>query len=181
MKQVMVFLAVILPALFADSCAFGKDSDVRSAKEQALPRFGAYYVQGRVRDLRDPALIDSPFEAYSHIQVLFDQQSVKFDFPRGSHAPYMVTENGIKFTNEWIETIDPENCESFCEPIMDRQGRYSRTRIIENTDARVVIHWRFALADHRYRLAHVAEDGWSDCGRRVMRPVLSMSTWDIEN
>lgn len=145
-------------------------SQAEANKDAALttsPRFGAYYVQGRVRDLRDPVLIDNPFEAYSHIQVLFDEQPVKFDFPRGSHAPYMVTENGIKYTNEWIETIDPENCESFCEPVMDRQGRYSRTRIIENTDARVVIHWRFALSDHKYRLAHMDESGWSDWGDEI--------------
>jgi hypothetical protein len=42
---------------------------------------------------------------------------------------------------------------------------YSHVRIIENNDARVVIHWRYALADAFYDFAAVSDDGrgeWCD-------------------
>ena len=45
----------------------------------------------------------------------------------------------------------------------DKQTRFSHVRIIENTDARVVIHWRYALANTHYEIAY--EDpltGWGD-------------------
>ena len=30
------------------------------------------------------------------------------------------------------------------EPMSDKQDRYSHVRIVENNDARTVIHWRYA-------------------------------------
>ncbi len=45
----------------------------------------------------------------------------------------------------------------------DKQCRYSHVRIIENTDARVVVHWRYAPVDVMYE--HPFTDpatGWSD-------------------
>ena len=97
--------------------------------------------------------------------VRFDQSPVQLVFWRGaSFVPCWVTENGIWYTNEWLETwgSDVVSC---AEPIMDRQCRYSHVRIIENTDARVVIHWRYALSDAFYDFAAVSDDGrgeWCD-------------------
>ncbi len=48
---------------------------------------------------------------------------------------------------------------------MDRQCRYSHVRLIENTEARVVIHWRYALSDAFYDFVAVGDDGrgeWCD-------------------
>jgi hypothetical protein len=48
---------------------------------------------------------------------------------------------------------------------MDRHCRYSHVRLIENTDARVVIHWRYALSDAFYDFAAISDDGrgeWCD-------------------
>ena len=95
----------------------------------------------------------------------FDQSPVQLIFWRGtSFVPCWVTENGIWYTNEWLETwgSDVVSC---AEPIMDRQCRYSHVRIIENTDARVVIHWRYALCDALYNFVAVNDDGrgeWCD-------------------
>lgn len=97
--------------------------------------------------------------------VRFDQSPAQLVFWRGtSYVPCWVTENDIWYTNEWLETwgSDVESC---AEPLMDRQCRYSRVSIIENTDARVVIHWRYALSDAFYQFVAVSDDGngeWCD-------------------
>jgi hypothetical protein len=39
------------------------------------------------------------------------------------------------------------------EPMSDKQCRYSHVRVIESTDARAVVHWRYALADVFYTIA----------------------------
>ncbi len=97
--------------------------------------------------------------------VRFDESPVQLVFWRGaSFVPCWVTENGIWYTNEWLETwgSDVVSC---AEPIMDRQCRYSHVRLIENTEARVVIHWRYPLSDAFYDFAAVGDDGrgeWVD-------------------
>jgi hypothetical protein len=97
--------------------------------------------------------------------VRFDQSPVQLVFWRGtSFNPCWVTENGIWYTNEWLETWG-RDVVSCAEPIMDRHCRYSHVRIIENTDARTVIHWRYALADAFYDFAAISDDGrgeWCD-------------------
>jgi hypothetical protein len=97
--------------------------------------------------------------------VRFDDSPVQLVFWRGtSFVPCWVSENDIWYTNEWLETwgSDVASC---AEPIMDRDARYSHVRIIENTDARVVVHWRYALADAFYNFAAISDDGrgeWCD-------------------
>ena len=96
--------------------------------------------------------------------VRFDQSPVQLVFWRGtSFVPCWVTENDIWYTNEWLETWgkDVVGC---AEPLMDRQCRYSHVRLIENTEARVVIHWRYALADTFYDFAAVSDDGRGEWG-----------------
>jgi hypothetical protein len=97
--------------------------------------------------------------------VRFDNSPVQFVFWRGtSFVPHWVSENDIWYTNEWLETwgADVVSC---AEPIMDRDTRYSHVRIIENSAARVVVHWRYALSDAFYNFAAVSDDGrgeWCD-------------------
>ncbi|MHC4527517.1 MAG: hypothetical protein ACYS29_06545, partial [Planctomycetota bacterium] len=41
--------------------------------------------------------------------------------------------------------------------------RYSHVRLIENHDPRIVVHWRYAVADIRYTINHTDEEtGWGD-------------------
>jgi len=124
--------------------------------------FGAFYTRldyykewddlWRVSDMPD-------------VFVRFDQSPVQLVFWRGtSFNPCWVTENGIWYTNEWLETWG-DDVVSCAVPIMDRQCRYSHVRLIENTAARVVIHWRYALSDALYDFAAVGDDGrgeWCD-------------------
>ena len=46
----------------------------------------------------------------------------------------------------------------------DKQNRYSHVRVLQNNDARAVIHWRYALCEaEHYGLANVDPfTGWSD-------------------
>jgi hypothetical protein len=44
-----------------------------------------------------------------------------------------------------------------CEHMSDSQCRFSHVRIVENTDARVVIHWRYAMVDAAFRFANYDE------------------------
>lgn len=124
--------------------------------------FGAFYTRldyykewddmWRVSDMPD-------------VFVRFDNSPVQLIFWRGnSFVPCWVSENDIWYTNEWLETwgSDVQSC---AEPIMDRHGRYAHVRIVEANDARVVIHWRYALADAFYDFAAVSDDGrgeWCD-------------------
>jgi hypothetical protein len=54
-----------------------------------------------------------------------------------------------------------------CEPMSDKQVRYSHVRILENTPARAVIHWRYALSEvERYGISDspspIAWGDWAD-------------------
>ncbi len=65
--------------------------------------------------------------------VRFDESPVQLVFWRGtSFVPCWVSENGIWYTNEWLETwgSDVASC---AEPLMDRMCQFSHVRIIENT------------------------------------------------
>jgi len=97
--------------------------------------------------------------------VRFENSPVQLVFWRGtSFVPCWVSENDIWYTNEWLETwgSDVVSC---AEPLMDRHCKYSHVRIIENNDARVVVHWRYALSDAFYKIAAITDDGrgeWCD-------------------
>ena len=89
-------------------------------------------------------------------------------FGAAIRSPGWVTE-----TNKWIsdqssELTDwhwdntSEGAESCCEHMSDYQSRHSHVRIIENTDARAVIHWRYASVDVLYKHPNTCrnEDDW---------------------
>ena len=61
----------------------------------------------------------------------------------------MVTENGIWMTDQSVENFGTGEC---YEAMGDKQCRYSHVRVIENTQARVVVHWRYALAGIRHQI-----------------------------
>ncbi|MHC4456721.1 MAG: hypothetical protein ACYS0I_06440, partial [Planctomycetota bacterium] len=84
------------------------------------------------------------------VQVSFDllPTSMTFDLPWNY---CMVAENGIKVSYFAAETYDPRDFDgtggaaSF-EPGMDREGRYVRAWIEHQSDARIVVRIRYALA-----------------------------------
>lgn len=102
---------------------------------------------------------------YPDVLVRFSDNNCKLVFWRGtSFVPCWVTENGIWYTNEWAETwgSDVTSC---AEPLMDRECRFSHVRIIENSPARTIVHWRYGLVDADYTFVAKDIDGrgeWAD-------------------
>jgi Concanavalin A-like lectin/glucanases superfamily len=97
---------------------------------------------------------------YPDIVVRFDDNPVRFVFWRGTgYIPGIVNEKNMWATDQSLEHYGTGEC---YEAMGDKQTRYSHVRIIENTPARVVIHWRYALAGIKHQLLPEDEYGWSD-------------------
>jgi hypothetical protein len=120
--------------------------------------FGAYYTRleycpewdrlWRVGDFAD-------------VLVCFDELPVRMVFWRGTgYCPAWVTENG-----KWVGDQGPESLNQYgcCEQMSDKRCHYAHARILESTDARVVVHWRTASPDITYGFNHVdPETGWGE-------------------
>lgn len=102
----------------------------------------------------------------SDVVVRFDNSAMRLVFWQGTnYIPAWVTEDGKWYTDEFLET-GGAGCGGAgdCEPMSDKQSRYSHVSIVASSDARAVIHWRYALAEARnYEGAHAdARSGWFD-------------------
>ena len=95
------------------------------------------------------------------IVVQFEDTPMKLVFWHGDgYIPCQVTENGIWYTNEFNETWNDEGCN---EPMSDKHCRFNQARIIENTDSRVVVHWRYPLMSSKQNFTGRNNDGyWVD-------------------
>lgn len=119
--------------------------------------FGAYYTRLSYSPGWDKLWHGSDL---SDVVVKFENSPVKFVFWRGTgYIPGIVSENGIWSTEQSIENYGTGEC---YEAMGDKQARYSHVRIIENTPARTVIHWRYALAGIKHNILHEDENGWGD-------------------
>jgi len=91
------------------------------------------------------------------VVVAFDDGPYKMIFWRGTNYNMnMVTENG-----RWIGDQSAEEggkgTVGCCEHMSDKQCWYAHIRLIENHNARVVVHWRYALCDVLYQIADALE------------------------
>jgi len=126
-------------------------------------RFGAYYTK-----LRYSLDWDKVWRVgdYADVIVRFDEFDHRFVFWRGtSYIPCWATYDGAWYTNEFFERRGgPQSgTNSMCEPMSDKQARYSRVRIVESNDARVVIHWRYSPVDLDYHQPYPDPlTGWGD-------------------
>ena len=126
--------------------------------------FGAFYATLRYSDTWDRM---RRIGDDSDVVVRFDRMPGRLIFWQGTnYVPAWVTENGKWYTDEFLEAYDKPQCPDGedCEPMSDKQSRYSHVRIIENTAARVVVHWRYALAEvENYKGGyHDPLTGWFD-------------------
>jgi hypothetical protein len=119
--------------------------------------FGAYYCKLRYAPGWDKLWEGSD---YPDIVVRFPDSPVRYVFWRGTgYIPAVVSENGIWMTDQSLESWGPGEC---FEAMGDKQTHYSHVRIIENTAARCVIHWRYALASIKHEILNEEESGWGD-------------------
>jgi hypothetical protein len=125
-------------------------------------RFGAYYKR-----LKYSLTWDKLWKVSEHpdVVVRFDEFDHRFVFWRGtSYIPCWATYDGAWYTNEFFERRGRlGGCRSMCEPMSDKQCRYSHVRIVESSDARVVVHWRYSPTDLYYQLPYRDKmTGWAD-------------------
>lgn len=105
---------------------------------------------------------------FPDLLVHFDQMPVRFLFWRGTgYGGVWVTENGIWVADQSLERANKGKSPMGCaEHMSDKQNRYSHVRIIENSDARIVVHWRYAIADILYDIFGITDDypagEWAD-------------------
>jgi len=165
-------------ALGADEIAAateaGKPKDKPDIGERHFPtvpdtgRFGACYTRLKYYEQWDALWRMSD---YADIVVQFDEHPIRVMFWRGSrYSPCWVTENGKWMADQSREEGGGgiEGAQGCCEHMSDAQCRHSHVRLIENTDARVVVHWRYALIDTLYRQTGVdAVTGWGLWGDEI--------------
>ena len=120
-------------------------------------RFGAFYERLRYAEQWDAMWRG----AGPDVVVAFDFAPIRLVSWRGtSYVPCWVTENGNWFSNEFMERSVPLGC---AESMSDKQARYSSVRILESSDARALIHWRYSHVDIDYRVPFPdSESGWGD-------------------
>ena len=129
-----------------------------------IGRFGAFYTTLKYDDMWDEPRRVAP---NSDVVVRFDQAPIRMVFWQGTnYGGDWVTENNRWYTDEFLETGGKVDCPGGedCEPMSDKENRYSHVRIIENTDARAVVHWRYGLCEVvNYTCANPdPTTGWTD-------------------
>lgn len=126
-------------------------------------RFGAYYTTLHYQPTWDRL---RRIGSDADVIVRFDNSPNRLVFWQGTnYIPAWVTGNDKWYTDEFLETWG-SGCPAGgdCEPMSDKQGRYSHVNIVESDDARVIIHWRYALAEVEKYLGAWRDPltGWSD-------------------
>ena len=136
-----------------------RDSDLPKA---VLPgevgiakNFGASYKTLSHQEIWDRMWRLSDFE---NIVVKFNNNPASIVYWHGAnYAASYVTDNNRWMADQSSEIFTKHGCS---EHMADKQGRHSYARVIENSDARVIIHWRYPCVD----VAYICTDrrNWTD-------------------
>lgn len=78
---------------------------------------------------------------------------------RACYIPWWHIDDQTAFTYEFFETWG-KGTVGCCEPMSDKENRYSRVRILQTHEARCVVHWRYALCDQNYKIYD--DSTWAD-------------------
>ncbi len=118
-------------------------------------KFGATYTTLEYHELWDNLWRPS---SYRDIVVRFDALPTTVVFWQGPNfGSGWVTENNRWMSDQSCEMGGPHGC---AEHMSDKRARFGRVRLIENTDARVVVHWRYPCIDVGY--VFPSPDVWAD-------------------
>jgi hypothetical protein len=124
-------------------------------------RFGAYYTKLKYFPGWDNIW---PVDNDPDVVVCFDKSPVKLVFWRGTrYGPAWVSENENWMADQSLETwaSGKNDIEGCFEHMQDRHCRFSHVRIIENTAARAVVHWRYApVSSHDNTWKPDEKTGW---------------------
>jgi hypothetical protein len=124
-------------------------------------RFGAFYTKLQYYPGWDNIW---PVDQDPDIVVCFEKSPVKLVFWRGiRYGPCWVSENEIWMADQSLETwgVGKNDIEGCFEHMQDRHCRFSHVRIIESTDARAVVHWRYApVSSHDNTWMPDPKTGW---------------------
>lgn len=123
-------------------------------------RFGAYYTKLKYYEEWDALWRVSD---HSDIVIQFDDSPIRVVFWRGTrYSPAWVMENGQWMADQSGEYFD--KLDGCFEHMIDPHCLYSHVRIIENTKARIVVHWRYIPVSVRKQFSQVDPvSGWQDC------------------
>jgi hypothetical protein len=121
--------------------------------------FGAYYTRLKFYPEWDRLW---RIDDFPDLVVTFDEAPYKMVFWHGTtYNMNLVTENG-----RWIgdQSAEAPPGEYGCiEHMSDKQARYSHVRVLENTPARIVVHWRYAMTDVLYNIGETDPiTNWGD-------------------
>jgi len=107
-------------------------------------KFGAFYTKLKYYPGWDNLW---PVDQDPDIVVCFEKSPIKLIFWRGiRYGASWVSENENWMSDQSVEAWDDGSTgnQGCFEHMQDRHCRFSHVRIIENNDARVVVHWRYA-------------------------------------
>jgi len=118
-------------------------------------KFGATYKTLKYHEFWDNLWRPSK---YRDIVVRFDRVPCSVVFWQGTNfGSAWVTENNKWMSDQSWEIGGPHGC---AEHMSDKRGRFAHIRLIENSPARVVVHWRYAAIDVGY--VFPGTDIWAD-------------------
>ncbi len=138
-----------------------------------LKRFGGYSANLKYYEQWDALW---QMAGQPDVVVKFDESPVSMVFWKGTHfSPCWVTENGKWMADQSLETgvwpdkfddPDYQGAVGCSEHMSDTECRFTFAKIVENNDARVVVHWRYAMTDCNLKFVtydEVAGQGqWGD-------------------
>lgn len=165
LDEVKVYNSALLPQNIEQAYLAQKPVTAPPIPPRILPsgpsgpgRFGAYYTK-----LKYYWEWDDQFRVSDHpdVVVQFDGSPVRVIFWRGTrYSPAWVTENNLWMADQSVEAWnDIEGC---FEHMQDPKCLYSHVGVIENTEARIVVHWRYAPVSAHNHLWKVDEKtGWA--------------------
>lgn len=101
------------------------------------------------------------FGPHQDVVVGFQNHPAKIVFWRGAGYVPMWVMNDVWFSWEWVETSGGRmpGYHGPVEPLMDREMRFGRVRVISSTPARAVIHWRYPQSTRVYS---IVDEEWVD-------------------
>ena len=126
-------------------------------------RFGAYYTTLHYENTWDRLRQVGPD---ADVVVRFDTSPSRLVFWQGTnYVPAWVSDNDKWYTDEFLEVWDsgcPDGGD--CEPMSDKQARFSHVDILESNAVRAVVHWRYALIEvvNGKGAWNQARTGWTD-------------------